>query len=247
METAIIAAALICGKRKVKKMKIKRRKEHGNTLVSGRNGFTLAEVLITLVIIGVIAALTIPTLIQNTQKQEFVTGLKKAYSTLSQVTQQIITEEGSPKGDDGWAKDIETIYHMYRKYLNNIKECGSGTGCFGQMKNGVYKNLDNSDVTWSAESSSYRKLILADGTQVMFANASNNCTGNWIGSADVCAHIFVDINGEKTPNKRGRDLFTFDLKENGLYPAGCNVDDCIGNKQGTGCTCKVLREGAMNY
>ena len=67
-------------------------------------GFTLAEVLITLVIIGVIAAMTIPTLMNNTNKQEYVSKLKKAYSTLSQATNRIITEEGNPRGDiGGWA------------------------------------------------------------------------------------------------------------------------------------------------
>ena len=45
--------------------------------------FTLAEVLITLGIIGVVAALTLPTLIQNHQKQVYVTQLKKAYSTIN--------------------------------------------------------------------------------------------------------------------------------------------------------------------
>ena len=50
-----------------------------------KRGFTLAEVLITLVIIGVIAAMTIPTLISSTGDQEYKTGLKKAFATLNQV------------------------------------------------------------------------------------------------------------------------------------------------------------------
>ena len=54
--------------------------------------FTLAEVLITLVIVGVIAALTIPSMINKTNNQETVSRLKKAYSTLAQATQRIIFE-----------------------------------------------------------------------------------------------------------------------------------------------------------
>lgn len=50
-----------------------------------KSGFTLAEVLITLVIIGVIAAMTIPTLLSNTNKQEFKTALKKAMSVINQA------------------------------------------------------------------------------------------------------------------------------------------------------------------
>ena len=51
-----------------------------------RFGFTLAEVLITLGIIGVVAAMTIPTLISNTNGAQFKTGFKKALSTLSRQT-----------------------------------------------------------------------------------------------------------------------------------------------------------------
>lgn len=54
------------------------------------NGFTLAEVLITLVIIGVIAALTIPALINKTNEQDTVTSVKKAYTILSQAYQKTI-------------------------------------------------------------------------------------------------------------------------------------------------------------
>ena len=52
--------------------------------------FTLAEVLIALVIIGIIAALTVPTLMHKVEKQGYVSGLKKAYSILNNATNMII-------------------------------------------------------------------------------------------------------------------------------------------------------------
>ena len=94
----------------------------GERARSAKGGFTLAEVLITLVIIGVIGALTVPALIQNTQKQEYVSALKKAYSTLSQVTQQIIAEEGSPSASGSWSENLDSLYSAYKKRLSNIKE-----------------------------------------------------------------------------------------------------------------------------
>ena len=57
-----------------------------------KKGFTLAEVLITLAIIGVVAALTIPSVIVKTQQQEFKTGAKKAISVLSQAMQLTSTQ-----------------------------------------------------------------------------------------------------------------------------------------------------------
>ena len=216
-----------------------------------KSALTFAEVLITLVIIGVIAALTVPTLIQNTQKQEYVTALKKAYSTLSQATQAIIAEECSPKGEESWFSDNISLYNMYKGYLNNAKECSTAAGCNNQLDNGMYKYLGGS--TWAkGEAGSFQKLVLADGMQIIFERniyMSNTCNQNVSGSKDVCAWIYVDVNGEKKPNIIGRDLFGFVLKENGLYPRGCDDDSFCGkcNANGWGCACKVLREGAMNY
>ncbi len=59
-----------------------------------KKGFTLAEVLITLAIIGVVAALTIPSVIVRTQQQEFKTAAKKAYSVLSQAVQLTEVKDG---------------------------------------------------------------------------------------------------------------------------------------------------------
>ena len=59
-----------------------------------KKGFTLAEVLITLAIIGIVAALTIPSVISNYQQQEFKTGLKKAVSVLNEAIQTNIAQDG---------------------------------------------------------------------------------------------------------------------------------------------------------
>ena len=64
-----------------------------------RKGFTLAEVLITLTIIGVIAALTIPNLMQAWRKHEKITQIKEAYSIIQNATKMAIAEHGNP---DGW-------------------------------------------------------------------------------------------------------------------------------------------------
>lgn len=59
-------------------------------------GFTLAEVLITLGIIGIVAALTIPTLISKYQERVTITRLKESYSMLAQAYQFAVNKNGSP-------------------------------------------------------------------------------------------------------------------------------------------------------
>ena len=204
--------------------------------------------MIVIVVIGVISAITISSLIQNTQKQEYVSKLKKTYSTLSQVTNQIIAEEGSPKGDDSWLTNVDDLYGMYKKYLNDAKDCGSSSGCLTADK---YLFLNGKEEASFNSSTTYRKLVLADGVQLLFAYRSYNCNNTEQGSYNVCGSIMVDINGHKGPNKRGLDNFAFVLKENGLYPRGCDNEDeseCQDRTQkGRGCACRVLREGAINY
>jgi len=205
-------------------------------------GFTLAEVLITLVIIGVIAAMTIPTLINKTQKQEYVSKLKKSYSAFAQATNKIIADEGTPPN---WVTSPENVYNMYKKYLVVAKDCNTESGCISSS--GVYQQLQGGSNDY--DTNKYRKLVLSDGTIVIFEHeswVSSNCNINQAGSKNICSYFNVDINGAKKPNTVGRDLFLFVIKEDGLYPAGCDTGNCP-SWAGLDCACKVLRESAMNY
>ena len=205
--------------------------------------FTLAEVLIALTVIGVIAAITVPALIQRTQKQEYVSALQKAYSTLSQAANMIIAENGSPKcNDGGWACSNREVYDLFKKYLNNTKECREVKG--GCVPQGSYKFLGSSYIWLDADN--YPVFVMSDGIQVMFEGADKNCSFSRDSDNSVCAYLAVDINGAKQPNRVGRDVFRLVVKETGLYPNGCPSENCP-NAWGLDCACKVIREGAMNY
>jgi len=218
-----------------------------------KNGFTLAEVLITLVIVGVVAALTIPTAINNYRKQEYVSGLKKAYGLLSNATNAIMYEEGSPRCDiGGWACNSTRIANLYKKHLSVMKDCGASKdyACFEQ---GRPKYLSGSLVqeNWGQFGGTPYKMILSNGMQIVLGDGVSSCTyDEWGGTGikNFCKLIIVDINGSKGPNTYGRDLYYFAIKENGLFPAGSDVDGrCETTYHGWGCANKVLRENAMNY
>ena len=190
--------------------------------------------------------MTIPTLMNNTNKQEYVSRLKKAYSTMAQATNKIIADEGNPRADIcGWATSPEAVYNMYRKYLSKSKDCGltSNKGCFS----GNYKRMGNTFTSY--ETSNRYAFVLADGTEVLIRTEnSSDCSTSISGSNRVCQYFNIDINGAKGPNALGTDAFGFVLKENGFFPAGCDYEgECTNTSMGWGCTCKVLKEGAINY
>jgi len=209
-------------------------------------GFTLAEVLITLVIIGVIVAITVPTLSNKTNKQETISRLKKAYSTMAQATNQIIMDEGPVPS---WALNNQKVYELYYKKLKNAKKCDENSPCWQQ---GVIKNLYGSDWQDFSNSNGVKKFALQDGTIIFIGSSfSANCDLNNImehGSINECGRFYVDINGERKPNTVGKDIFLFSLKKDGLHPAGCDIDNlCTRNSAGLACACKVLREESINY
>ena len=219
-------------------------KEIKNTFTNKRsNAFTLAEILITLTIIGVVAAVTIPTLTKKAGNQEYVTRLLKVYSVLSQATDDIINEKGAP--GNNWAGTTTSVSNYYKSKLKIGNYCGTTSGCFGGM----------SDVD---ASSIYQKFTLSDGASIAIRQHNSQCThDDYSDSPHICASIFVDLNGKKAPNSIGRDLFQFVLRNDGLYPRACggyNEFDEGGNIVSycpTGgdwrCTCRVITEGEMNY
>ena len=216
-----------------------------------KDGFTLSEVLITIVIIGIISAITVPAIIQKTQRQEFVSKLIKTHSTLARATNLIISEEGLPRYDQGGWGRAYNAYPLYKKHLINSRECGMNENCFA---NATYKLLSGNNATSFFRlnqdfSYSFYRLITADGVSIMFQTANDTCTAGVYGSQNICLFISVDLNGERKPNTWGRDVFAFVLKENGIYPHGCDIKDVDVCKttDGIGCACKVLRESNMNY
>lgn len=93
-----------------------------------KKGFTLAEVLITLGIIGVVAAMTLPTLIENHQKKEVVSRLQKFYTNINQAIRLSEVDNGScefwiyPEATSG-AEGAKNFYDTYiKKYLKVLKE-----------------------------------------------------------------------------------------------------------------------------
>lgn len=89
-----------------------------------KRGFTLPEVLITLLIVGIIASITIPILISNYQEKVRVTQLRVLYSMLSQAFDSMINENGEIKGYNTNARNrIDKVVELLPNYLSTKKVC----------------------------------------------------------------------------------------------------------------------------
>lgn len=237
-----------------------------------KSAFTLAEVLITLTIIGIVAALTIPSLSAKYQKQQYVIKLKKVYTTLSNGFRQMIAVEGV----DNF---METNF-----VLNGLPNCSASTvrnyRCEAAMKKYFkyeykrykmaseytvrnYRGLNGIDLSGSGARflTPEGALIYISVLQNLYDPPSTADISQIKQSGGTLYHniamIDIDVNGFSPPNIYGRDMFSFVLGQNGiLYPnggldvalAGCiGIDpkECSWNTEGLDEACNDGGSGLM--
>ena len=202
--------------------------------------FTLAEVLITLGIIGIVAAMTLPTVISKTQDKQFKTMFKKQYSAMTQAL--LMTFES---GDDipsltqeNWS---DMIFYVC-KIASQLKYVDAGLNCKEIEKLGNSSDVDNvpiytNNVTWHKTNEWYNKQGVPQDLDPGYWNKTFELAdGAWI-NFNCFRNIFVDVNGKERPNTIGRDIFYFKIPVGALRtdffsrnPGDINnVNGCSGN------------------
>ena len=213
--------------------------------------FTLAEVLITLGIIGVVAAMTLPTLINNAQNKQLEVAFRKSYSALSQIAQRVALEDyGGQIPDDALYESLG----YYAKYLN-------GKRCTGTAENGCPANEGTNYCnfmykTYKDFSGKVSALCLGNDYVVNVVSGSTFYFDYAGEVEDIYGKQFVviDVNGwQKRPNRSGYDLFLFSISRDGkitaggadtsFYPKGgyCNSSTTF-SRNGYGCTINAINE-----
>ena len=164
-------------------------------------GFTLAEVLVTLGIIGVISAMTVPTLFQNYQKKSYVTQLHKVYNEVQQAAVAYMNDKNAINLREAGFNNSNAVSDFVKFYFKIIQDCGANAvPCFADS----YKKLSGvSTPVGGAE----RYFVLSSGASVATI-ARDNAYG------DLVAEIWVDTNGKQGPNIVGRDFFIMYLYKN---------------------------------
>ena len=190
--------------------------------------FTLAEVLITLGIIGVVAAITMPMLIGHYNKQVWVNQLKKTVSTLENGVKLMMAEDGVdwlhetsswsyvPSGGCALYSTCTDFHESLKKYFNATYTPVSTNSTV--VTN--YKYLDmNGTMSLSME------MHLSNGADIAFSSIRKTppiSGGGIFGPMPNLVDIYVDVNGiKKEPNQFGRDLYPFAISEKGqVLPYG---------------------------
>jgi prepilin-type N-terminal cleavage/methylation domain-containing protein len=225
-----------------------------------KRAFTLAEILITLSIIGIVAAIVIPSVVQSIQNAMYVGTFKKNYSTLSQVTNQVINANGGSVPRAFGSSMIDTM----APYLSVSKYCNTSPNQCWHTDSNWYTLLGGAHHT-SYNVTNTKGLILSDGTLISTLDSDISAC-SYGGTLKICGFIMIDINGFKGPNRWGRDIFTFWVINQpqfaGLTPYGSiytNISSpwtaskgCVtnlgdGTVNGAGCAGRVITENDMNY
>lgn len=213
-----------------------------------RSAFTLAEVLITLTIIGVVASTLIPALVNNTYKRELLAQVTKQYSALQNMARMYRAQNGGAGMDSLFETNASSTrsydalkemskYIRMQKMCNN-SACWTQTTKYATPRNNGYGSYNTSFKGLTATA------ILADGAtlavSVFGGEPNSNCShdlsgyktdadGNYILDGDGkpvvqtythtnCADLAFDANGPKPPNQFGADTFFLVSKADQILP-----------------------------
>lgn len=190
-------------------------------------GFTLAEVLITLGIVGVVAALTAPALVKNSGQAKIGPSLMRFVNTWEVACQQLMNDE-----DLSRLNSLGTFTDQNPKLLSHLSKYmimtplpaadanayryyppdGSGNGSKIQFPNQSYQLKDGS-IIWA-----------------QFQNLASDDIREMAGIKTMMGAIMIDINGLKGNNRTGKEVFMFDVADSGkLIPYGSNMFKALYN------------------
>ena len=194
------------------------------------HAFTLAEVLITLGIIGVVAAMTISTLQAKIQEKRYTTQYKKIFSELNQAMRLLQNDESLPstlcnKYDDSCFRDkLATklkVSHVCESFAPN--KCRASSDFLDKKSHPSLPDLDTTAVS----------LVTLSGYTVTFY--MRDC------STGVCGFVVIDTNGKNKPNVIGKDEFYLIAADNHFIPVYKGEDKLTACYKGSGISCSAVR------
>lgn len=196
----------------------------------------MAEVLITLGIIGIVAAMTLPSIIAKAQQKVLVQQFKKMYTNIQNTINLINTENGAPfecynTGFGGYhLTECEVFWDKFMSKYQVLQTCEKfDYDCRPRYKNKSQVLADGGELlngACSMDIDSYSTFnYLSDGSMLIIPRAG--------GAHNV--FFAIDVNGAKEPNRWGYDLFYITLNRKNL-----NTDVIVANQ-----VCGMKEKGGM--
>lgn len=219
-------------KQTIKQSSVAQKHLNSKLFVSCLNAFTLAETLIALIIIGVVAAITIPNVINTIDDMQYKTGYKSALADAcivwkSMVSNYEITERASIYDDTA----AQNNFTVFKNYFKVAKTCG-----FSGNSNSECWDFSGGQIA-PAGAAAYVPLTASDMSYAAFIDTQGR---QWIknsASSTFGEIIFVDINGFKAPNKFGKDRFPFFPS---LQTCGGGLSNVDNNCRGPGLPVAIM-------
>ena len=218
--------------------------------ITKNKAFTLAEILITLGVIGIVAAITIPSLSHTLYEKRTVALLKETQSIMAQAVRAAEEEEGEVSGwglDNNQSEnDAKIIAEKLLKHIKVAQDCGTYDPQGICMPNMTYKYL-NGGPNWGsyATSRSYYKIKLNNGVGILWRSGNSSEAQN----KGLYIDFIMDVNGKTPPNVIGQDVFELFYEKSSVRTAGAPghaaAGGCNKNSTGWGCTYHVLSTGKI--
>lgn len=236
-----------------------------------KRGFTLAEILITLGIIGVVAAMTIPTLVANGKNQANASMLSSTISDVENALTVMLANESAEDLTETNAfsntDDFDTFVNYLNNYIKISRHESSGTNFYETSESVKYINGNTAPIDVPGVMTKNGAIVLFNIPGTTGASAEDI---EKYGLPAKAGHVLVDVNGASKPNIFGRDVFGFILGNNGtLYPQGGRETSiymkgneehtwdksgsayrCLDNDKanGNGCTARLIQNNfKMDY
>lgn len=186
-------------------------------------GFTLTELLIALTIIGAVAAMSIPSLIENLNKKQMVTQLKSTVSSIQTLTgNQLAINKSKSLIDTDFADPAKLLQE---KNFQIAKFCDSASDCWANEYK-VLEVAEDSEEDVSYPPSEGETIVLKNGAVINYQKTTTN-------------GIFaIDLNGKDKPNIVGRDVFSFYISEKGQIIDEFQANGEAYNKETSVSSCK---------
>ncbi len=196
-----------------------------------KKGFTLAEVLITLGVVGIVAVLTVPAVMKNYRNRMYVSQLRKVAAQISDAAVAAMNDEHTDK----FYETKVAAANSCTDANNGVCEAGAGYFLNTYFKT-IKKNCLNATEPCAVSDGATYKMV--DGTELNVGFGHEYCIQNSNGATicanfnpnNTCMSLAVDVNGMSEPNIPGRDIFAMDIHNDGTvsdWGSGC-ADESFG-------------------